>query len=112
MNCLVQTTRATGGIGVVGVFIPQDPGAADELGKQGKMAFDFGAFWFKGQQIRTGQANVKSYNRRLAKLIHAGRATPSRIISHRLGLDEAPKAYQHFDARDKGWTKVVLKPAA
>jgi hypothetical protein len=21
-------------------------------------------------------------------------------------------AYQHFDARDDGWTKVVLKPAA
>jgi glutathione-independent formaldehyde dehydrogenase len=34
------------------------------------------------------------------------------IISHRLGLDEAPAAYQHFDARDEGWTKVVLKPAA
>ncbi len=112
MNCLVQTTRATGGIGVVGVFVPQDPGAADKLAKQGKMAFDFGAFWFKGQQIRTGQANVKAYNRRLASLIHAGRATPSRIISHRLPLEKAPDAYAHFDARDEGWTKVVLKPAA
>jgi threonine dehydrogenase-like Zn-dependent dehydrogenase len=32
------------------------------------------------------------------------------IISHRLGLGEAPNAYKHFDARDEGWTKVVLKP--
>ena len=23
-----------------------------------------------------------------------------------------PDAYKHFDARDKGWTKVVLKPGA
>ncbi len=112
MNCLVQTTRATGGIGVVGVFVPQDPSGPDQLAKEGKLAFDFGAFWFKGQQIRTGQANVKAYNRRLCSLIHAGRATPSRIISHRLKLDEAPAAYKHFDARDQGWTKVVLKPAA
>jgi glutathione-independent formaldehyde dehydrogenase len=112
MNNLVQSTKATGGIGVVGVFVPQDPNAPDELAKQGKMAFDFGSFWFKGQTIRTGQANVKAYNRRLAKLIHSGRASPSQIISHRLKLDEAPSAYQHFDDRDDGWTKVVLKPAA
>ncbi|SNB67837.1 Threonine dehydrogenase [Arboricoccus pini] len=112
MNWAVASTRATGGIGVVGVFVPQDPGAPDILAKEGKMAFDFGAFWFKGQQIRTGQANVKAYNRQLARLIHTGRATPSKIISHRLKLDEAPSAYEHFDNRDEGWTKVVLKPAA
>ena len=112
MNSLVKSTKATGGIGVVGVFIPEDPGASDKLAKEGKMAFDFGAFWFKGQHIRTGQANVKAYNRRLRDLIHVGKAKPSCIISHRLGLDEAPDAYKHFDARDKGWTKVVLKPAA
>ena len=112
MNSLVASTKATGGIGVVGVFIPADPGGSDELAKAGKMAFDFGAFWFKGQQIRTGQSNVKAYNRRLRDLIHVGKATPSKIISHRLSLDQAPEAYKHFDAREKGWTKVVLKPAA
>jgi threonine dehydrogenase-like Zn-dependent dehydrogenase len=112
MNNLVASTKATGGIGAVGVFVPQDPGAKNELAKEGKMAFDFGAFWFKGQQLRTGQANVKAYNRRLAELIHHGRATPSQIISHRLKLVEGPDAYKHFDARDEGWTKVILKPAA
>jgi glutathione-independent formaldehyde dehydrogenase len=59
MNNLVQTVKATGGIGVVGVFVPQDPGAKDELAKEGKLAFDFGNFWFKGQRLATGQANVK-----------------------------------------------------
>jgi glutathione-independent formaldehyde dehydrogenase len=112
MNNLVASTKATGGIGAVGVFVPQDPGAKNELAKEGKMAFDFGAFWFKGQQLRTGQANVKAYNRRLAELIHHGRASPSQIISHSLKLEEGPAAYEHFDARDDGWTKVILKPAA
>ena len=110
MNNLVQTVKATGGIGVVGVFLPQDPGAQDALAKEGKIAFDFGNFWFKGQKIGTGQANVKHYNRNLAKLIHAGKAKPSQIISHELALDEAPKAYAKFDKREQGWTKVVLKP--
>lgn len=110
MNNLVASTRPTGGIGVVGVFVPQDPGAPDDLAKEGKMAFDFGSFWFKGQQIRTGQANVKAYNRRLAKLIHTGKASPGQIVSHHLKLDEAPGAYEKFDSRADGWTKVVLKP--
>ena len=64
----------------------------------------------KGQTIATGQANVKSYNRQLCTLICAGKAKPSLIISHKLSLDEASKAYKHFDYRDKGWTKVILKP--
>ncbi len=82
MNALVEVVRPTGGIGVVGVFLPEDPGAADELAKQGKMAFDFGKFFFKGQTIATGQANVKNYNRYLRELIHHDRAAPSRLVSH------------------------------
>lgn len=112
MNNLVQTVKPTGGIGVVGVFLPADPGAQDPLAKEGKLAFDFGQFWFKGQRIATGQANVKAYNRKLANLIHVDKAKPSMIISHELKLAEAPKAYENFDERKKGWTKVILKPGS
>jgi glutathione-independent formaldehyde dehydrogenase len=112
MNNLVKTVRPTGGIGVVGVFVPEDPAAQDKFAKQGKIAFDFGQFWTKGQRIGTGQANVKAYNRKLCNLITAGKAQPSFIISHQLTLDEAPQGYQNFDARKDGWTKVVLKPGA
>lgn len=110
MNDLVASVRATGGIGVVGVFLPQDDGAPTELTREGKLPFDFGQFWFKGQRIGTGQANVKTYNRQLGKLIHQGRATPSFIVSHELPLDEAATAYRSFDDRLDGWTKVILKP--
>ncbi|MBC7683464.1 MAG: glutathione-independent formaldehyde dehydrogenase [Ferruginibacter sp.] len=110
MNNLVKTVKATGGIGVVGVFLPEDPGAKDKLAKEGKLAFDFGQLWFKGQQVATGQANVKAYNRKLSNLIEAGKAKPSWIISHELPLDQAPEAYKNFDERKDGWTKVVLKP--
>ena len=112
MNSLVNAVKFTGTIGVVGVFIPQDPGASDPLAKKGEIAFDFGKFWFKGQKMGTGQCNVKAYNRRLAQLIHQDRIRPSAIISHDLPLREAPTAYKNFDQRVDGWHKVVLHPAA
>src|ERR1035437_8028919 len=55
-------------------------------------------------------ATFFSYNRQLCTLISVGKAKPSLIISHELPLDEAPEAYKHFDARDNGWTKVILHP--
>jgi threonine dehydrogenase-like Zn-dependent dehydrogenase len=112
MNNLVRSVRPTGGIGVVGVFIPKDPGASDSLAKEGDIVFDMGLFWFKGQRVGTGQCNVKAYNRHLRNLIHVGKARPSFIVSHNLPLEKAPEAYEHFDRRDTGWTKVVLHPAA
>ena len=110
MNNLVATVKATGGIGVVGVFVPEDPGAQDKLQKRGQMAFDFGQFWLKGQRMGTGQANVKAYNRLLSRLIEKDKVKPSWIVSHELPLEQAPEAYANFDQRKTGWTKVVLKP--
>jgi len=112
MNSLVDAVKATGTLGVVGVFIPADPGAHDKLAQKGQIAFDFGKYWFKGQKMGTGQCNVKAYNRRLRDLIHHGKANPSMVISHELPLAEAPAAYKHFDNRDEGWTKVILHPNA
>ena len=112
MNNLVKAVKATGRIGCVGVFMPKDPGAATDLAKQGEIAFDFGEFWKKGLQVGTGQTSVKRYNRRLMQLIHTGRAKPSFIVSHELALEQAPDGYRNFDARNAGWTKIVLKPGA
>lgn len=112
MNSLVDAVKATGTLGIIGVYIPEDPHAADKLAKHGQIAFDFGKFWFKGQKMGTGQCNVKAYNRRLMDLIHHGKASPSMIVSHELSLDRAPDAYKHFDDRDEGWTKVILHPKA
>ena len=109
MNHLVKAVRPTGGLGVVGVFVPEDPAGPDEMARKGQIAFDFGAFFSKGQRMGTGQANVKAYNRKLCSLIAEGKATPSFIVSHELQLDQAPEGYANFDARKDGWTKVVLK---
>ena len=60
----------------------------------------------------TGQCPVKRYNEQLRDLIIAGQATPSLLVSHELGLDEAPAAYEKFDKRVDGYTKVLLHPSA
>jgi glutathione-independent formaldehyde dehydrogenase len=110
LDKLVEVVRATGHIGVVGVYVPEDPGAATESAKEGRIAFNYGSAFEKGISIGSGQCPVKLYNRELRDLIIAGRATPSFIVSHELDLDQAVEAYEKFDARVDGWTKVLLHP--
>ncbi|WP_405149694.1 glutathione-independent formaldehyde dehydrogenase [Sphaerisporangium sp. NBC_01403] len=110
LNKLVESVRYTGGIGVVGVFVPEDPGGSDDLAKHGRVPLEYGLHWYKGQTIGSGQCPVKRYDRHLRNLIHTGKVEPSYILSHELPLKDAPDAYAHFDKREPGWTKVTLKP--
>lgn len=112
LNNLVTSTRATGRLGVVGLYVPSDPGAPTEEAANGRLLFDIGTFFEKGLKMGTGQADVKAYNRQLRDLIIAGRAEPSFVVSKRVPLEEAPDAYARFDKREDGYTKVVLDPAA
>ncbi len=110
LNSLVHAVRPTGSIGVVGLFVPEDPGAPTEMNRQGQIAFDMGLFFEKGLRMGSGQADVKAYNRQLRDLVHHERARPSFLLSHELPLEQAPDAYVNFDKRAPGWSKVVLKP--
>lgn len=110
LNTLVDTVRATGMLGVVGLYVPSDPGASSEEAGRGKLLFKVGKFFEKGLRMGSGQANVKAYNRHLRDLIIAGRAEPSFVVSKELPLEQAPEAYQHFDKREEGYSKVVLHP--
>jgi len=112
LDQLVTLVRATGSLGVVGVYVSEDPKAATEPAQEGRYEFQFGAAFEKGLTIGTGQCPVKRYNRQLRDLIIQGRANPGLIVSHELSLDEAPGAYESFDKREDGWTKVLLHPAA
>ena len=110
LNQLIRSVRITGGIGVVGVFLPADPGGFDENAKQDKIAIDYGLQWLKGINIGSGQCPVKKYNRQLRELIAVGKAQPSWIVSHEIPLSDAADVYKNFGDRTDGWTKVILKP--
>lgn len=110
LNQLVDTVRHTGGLGVVGLYLPSDPGAPDEHSAKGELLFRIGRFFEKGQTMGTGQADAKQYAHKLRDLIIAGRAKPSFVVSQELPLADAPDAYEKFDNREPGYSKVILQP--
>ena len=112
LNSLINVVNATGILGIPGLYVPSDPGGADPRLKQGILPIPFGRLFEKGLRLGTGQCNVKKYNRYLRDLIRSGRARPSFVVSHEVSLDQAPMAYQKFDKRIEGYTKVLIKPQA
>ena len=86
--------------------MPSDPGGVDNA-KKGLLLLPFGKLFEKGLRVGTGQCNVKKYNRHLRDMIISGRAKPSVVVSHPSEpLNNAPTAYEKFDKRIEGYTKV------
>ena len=110
LSAMVRVVRATGGLGVPGLYVPSDPGGVDVHAKEGYLMFPVGKFFEKGLSMGTGQCNVKHYNRYLRDMIIGQRAKPSFVVSHEIPIDEAPVAYEKFDKRIEGYTKVLIHP--
>ncbi|HEX2825542.1 MAG TPA: zinc-dependent alcohol dehydrogenase [Burkholderiales bacterium] len=94
----IMCCRKGGTLSVPGVYI----GFPDKL--------PFGAAMNKGLTFRMGQTHVPKYHAMLLKHIEKGDIDPSFVVTHRLPLDEGPKAYKTFRDKDDGCIKVVLKP--
>jgi glutathione-independent formaldehyde dehydrogenase len=110
LSALINIVNPTGILGIPGLYVPSDPGGVDPHAKEGLLLIPFGKLFEKGLRLGTGQCNVKKYNRYLRDMIIAGRAKPSFVVSHEVPLDQAPTAYQKFDKRIEGYTKVILHP--
>ncbi len=109
LNNCVRVVNATGSIGMIGVYIAPDPGAKNEQAKNGIFPFPVAEYFDKGISMGSGQAPVKRYNEYLRDLIVNGRAKPSKIVSHHIQIDPAPDAYEKFDRRIDGYTKVLIR---
>jgi threonine dehydrogenase-like Zn-dependent dehydrogenase len=70
-----------------------------------------GAIFGKALTVKTGQTHVHRYMRPLLQRIEAGDIDPSFVITHRMNLEEAPKAYEMFRDKEHGCIKVVLQPS-
>ena len=70
----------------------------------------FGAIVNKALTVRSGQTHTHRYMRPLLERIHAGDIDPSFIITHRVRLDEVPKAYDVFRNKEDECVKVVIQP--
>ena len=71
-----------------------------------------GALMNKGLTLRTGQTHMMKYMAPLMEIVREGKIDPTVVISHRLPLTEAPRAYQIFRDKQEQCTKVVLDPWA
>ncbi len=109
-QALAQLVQPGGRLGIVGVFLDSDPRAVGEPESHGILPIPWGLLFRKGVHIGMGRDEDERYNGRLRDLITTGQARPSRIVSHRLPLDEAPDAFRRFDERRDGYLKVILSP--
>jgi threonine dehydrogenase-like Zn-dependent dehydrogenase len=57
-----------------------------------------------------GQCHVQRYTRQLLDRIQRGEIDPSFVITHRVGLDDAPEMYRTFRDKQDECIKVVMRP--
>ena len=69
-----------------------------------------GAAFQKGLTLRMGQTHVPRYFEPLLEHVERGTIDPSRVITHRLRLEDAPAAYAMFRDKQEGCVKVVMSP--
>jgi threonine dehydrogenase-like Zn-dependent dehydrogenase len=94
----IMACRPGGIVSIIGVY----GGLMDK--------FPTGALMNKGLTIKTGQCHVQRYMKPLLDHVRNGDIDPSFVVTHRLGLDDAPNGYETFKHKEDECVKVVLKP--
>jgi len=90
--------RKGGTLSIPGAYV----GAPDKI--------PFGALMNKALTVKSGQTHMQRYMRPLLDKIESKQIDPSFIITHRVPLADAPKAYKTFRDKQDGCIKVVLTP--
>ncbi|MDX6204446.1 MAG: hypothetical protein QOF39_503 [Frankiales bacterium] len=90
--------RSGGTVSVVGVY----GGFIDK--------FPAGAWMNRALTLKTGQCHVHRYMKPLLERIEKGEIDPTRVITHRLPLSEAPHGYEIFKNKEEDCEKVILQP--
>jgi threonine dehydrogenase-like Zn-dependent dehydrogenase len=72
--------------------------------------FPLGAAFAKGLTLKMGQTHVHKYLRKLLTHIERDDIDPSFVVTHRVGLDDAPEMYRTFRDKQDQCIKVVMTP--
>jgi glutathione-independent formaldehyde dehydrogenase len=109
LNSVMDVTRAAGQLGIPGLYVTGDPGAADDAAKEGSLSIRIGLGWSKSHSFTTGQCPVMKYHRGLMQMILHGKAEIAKAVNATvISLDEAPQGYKDFDSGVA--KKFVLNP--
>jgi threonine dehydrogenase-like Zn-dependent dehydrogenase len=93
----VASVAKAGTIGIVGVYPP------------GYDNFPIGSAMNRNLTIQLGNCNHRRYVPGLLSRIASGAADPTTVLTQQEALPSAVEAYEAFDRRDPGWTKVALE---
>ena len=96
LNGCIDSVKAAGNISIVGVF-PFE-----------KVGISIRDLLRRSLQIRAGRANLVHMGR-LLSLIEAGRLDLNPLITHRMSLNDAVKAYELFSSMSDNVLKIMLK---
>ena len=94
----IMACRKAGTVSIPGVYV----GLLDKI--------PFGAAMNKGLTMKMGQTHVHRYLKPLMDKIEQGQIDPSFVITHRIKLADAPKAYETFREKHDSCIKVVMTP--
>ncbi|WIB62960.1 zinc-dependent alcohol dehydrogenase [Curtobacterium sp. MCBD17_040] len=92
----VQVVAKYGRIGIIGVYSP----TVD--------AYPIGEAMNKNLTIRAGNCDHHSVTPPLIDLVASGQFDPTALITQHEAMTDAIAAYEAFDRREDGWTKVEL----
>jgi glutathione-independent formaldehyde dehydrogenase len=99
LNSIMELTKASGKLGIPGLYVTGDPGAADEAAKEGSLSIRIGLGWAKSHSITTGQCPVMRYHRGLMNAILNDRVQIAKAVNATvITLDDAPQGYKDFDS--------------
>jgi threonine dehydrogenase-like Zn-dependent dehydrogenase len=94
----IQAIRKGGTLSIPGVY----GGVLDKV--------NFGAAFGKGIHMNMGQTHMHNYLQPLLEHIERGDIDPTFMISHRIGIDQAPELYKIWQEKQDGATKIVIDP--
>jgi threonine dehydrogenase-like Zn-dependent dehydrogenase len=92
-----QAVAKAGTVGIIGVYPPQHE------------AFPIGTAMNANLTLKMGNCNHRKYVPGLLSKIAGGHADPTTVLTQQETIPTALAAYQAFDRRSPGWTKVTLE---
>jgi threonine dehydrogenase-like Zn-dependent dehydrogenase len=93
----VEAVAKAGTIGIIGVYPP-----AHE-------SFPIGTAMNRNLTVKLGNCNHRRYVPGLLSKIASGAADPATVWSQQEAMPAAIEAYEAFDRREPGWTKVIIE---
>ncbi|MFD1859646.1 glutathione-dependent formaldehyde dehydrogenase [Aeromicrobium camelliae] len=92
----VEAVAKAGSIGIIGVYSPQ------------MTSFPTGQAMNKNLTVKMGNCHHRRYLPTLIDLVRTGAVDPATVLTQAESIPSVLEAYETFDRRESGWTKVVL----